>query len=162
MADTAKQVLWRAEEIEKKMRAYSQRLNPNSYYVGRSMSRLAGLKRAHVSVVRLPPGKESFAYHAHMFEEEWIYIVSGRGIAEIDGKEQEVGPGDFMGFATPSVAHLMKNPFKEELVYLMGGESLPVDVLDYPHLGKRFLLMVGEKGAEFYELKDPIQPFGPA
>jgi len=162
VADAAKQVLWRADEIEKKLRASSQRLNPKSYFRGRSLSRLAGMKRAHVSVVRLPPGKESFAYHAHTIEEEWVYIISGRGIAEIDGKEQEVGPGDFMGFAAPSVAHLMKNPFEQELVYLMGGESVPFDVIDYPHLGKRYLLMVGEKGAEFYELKDPIQPFGPA
>ena len=59
-----------------------------------ALSRLAGMSRAHVSLVRLPPGKDSFAYHAHMLEEEWIYIVSGRAIAEIEGKTAEVGPGD--------------------------------------------------------------------
>ena len=120
------------------------------------------MDRAHVTLVHLPPGKDSFAYHAHMREEEWIYILSGRGVAEIDGEESEVGPGDFMGFPTPSVPHLLKNPFDVELVYLMGGESLSVDVIDYPKLGKRYAMVPGESGADFYELKDPIRPFGRA
>jgi uncharacterized cupin superfamily protein len=46
----------------------------------------------------MPPGKESFVYHSHHREEEWIYVLSGRGVAEIDGEEFEVGAGDFMGF----------------------------------------------------------------
>ena len=78
------------------------------------MSRLAGMKRAHVAIARVPPGKDSFAYHAHLVEEEWVYILSGRAIALIDGQEVEVGPGDFMGFPTPSVPHLLKNPRASE------------------------------------------------
>ena len=70
--------------------------------------------------------------------------------------------GDFLGFPTPSVAHLLKNPFDTEIVYLMGGEDLPLDVLEYPSLGKRYLLLPTDGGTEFYELKDPIKPFGPA
>jgi len=53
--------------------------------------------------------------HSHQHEEEWLYILSGRGIAEIDGEELEVGPGDFMAFPTPSVAHHLTNPFDEKL-----------------------------------------------
>ena len=83
-------------------------------------------------------------------------------MAEIDGEETTVGPGDFMGFATPGVPHLLKNTSSEELVYLMGGENQPLDVLDYPTLGKRYLLLPGAKGTEVYELKDPIIPFGRA
>ena len=120
------------------------------------------MSRAHVTLARLPAGKGSFAYHAHMLEEEWVYILSGRGVAEIDGQSHEVGPGDFMGFATPSVPHLLKNPFAEELVYLMGGEDKPLDVLDYPSLGKRYLLIGSAGGTEFYELGAPIKPFGAA
>jgi uncharacterized cupin superfamily protein len=115
-----------------------------------------------VSFVRLPPGKDSFAYHAHMLEEEWIYILSGRAIAEIDGKSHEVGPGDFMGFATPAVPHLLRNTFDEECTYLMGGEDKPIDVVSYPEYDKRYLLMQTEGGTEFYELGEPIKPFGKA
>lgn len=157
-----RKVLWRPDDIRGRERAYTQRLNPDSLFTGASLSRAAGMKRAHVSIARLAPGKDSFAYHAHRMEEEWIYVLSGRGIAVIDGEQYEVGPGDFMGFAAPQVAHLMKNPFDVELVYLMGGENLELDVIDYPTLGKRYLLMPGEKGAEFYELGEPIRPFGKA
>jgi uncharacterized cupin superfamily protein len=162
MSDAPRKVLWTAEEIAAHGKRFKQRLNPNSEFIGAGLSRLAGMSRAHVTLARLQAGKDSFAYHAHMMEEEWIYILSGRGVAEIDGDSYEVGPGDFMGFSTPSVPHLLKNPFEEELVYLMGGEDRPLDVLDYPTLGKRYLLIRGASGTEFYELDAPIKPFGPA
>ena len=112
---------------------------------GAILSRLAGLQRTGVSFVRIPAGKESFIYHTHHFEEEWIYVLSGRGIAEIDGHDHEVGPGDFMGFPTPSVAHHMRNPFDVELVYLMGGENREYEVADYPKLGRRMVRMREER-----------------
>jgi uncharacterized cupin superfamily protein len=162
MTDAPRKVMWKADEIAGRGKRFKQRLNPNSEFIGAGLSRLAGMSRAHVSLARLPAGRDSFAYHAHMLEEEWIYILSGRGVAEIDGASHEVGPGDFMGFATPSVPHLLKNPFAEELVYLMGGEDRPLDVLDYPTLGKRYLLIGTAGGTEFYELGAPVKPFGPA
>jgi len=157
---TTPKALWKADEIRSRERTFAQRLNPDSLFAGTGLSRLAGMQRAHVSLARIAPGNDSFAYHAHMLEEEWIYILSGRGVAEIDGIEHDVGPGDFMGFATPSVAHLLKNRSREELVYLMGGEDQPLDVIEYPHLGKRYLLVGTPEGTEFYELGDPIRPFG--
>ncbi len=159
MADKLKP-LWRAGEIAPTLRPFTQRLNPNSLFRAAALSRLAGMSRAHVSLVRLPPGKDSFAYHAHLLEEEWIYILSGRAIAEIDGKSTEVTAGDFMGFATPSVPHLLRNTFEEECSYLMGGEDKAIDVLTYPKDDKRYLLMQTEKGTEFYELGEPIKPLG--
>jgi uncharacterized cupin superfamily protein len=161
MSDS-KKALWRAGEIAPTTRPFTQKLNPNSLFRAAALSRLAGMSRAHVSLVRLPPGKDSFAYHAHMLEEEWIYILSGRAIAEIDGQSTEVGPGDFMGFATPSVPHVLRNTFDEECSYLMGGEDKPIDVVSYPDLEKRFLLMQTDKGTEFYELGEPTKPYGKA
>jgi len=119
MPDDARKLLWKADELPAQEHAVTQRLNPNSHLLRTGLSRLAGLKRAHVSLGRIPPGKDSFAYHAHMVEEEWVYILSGRGFADIDGKQYEVGPGDFMGFPTPGIAHLLRNPFEQDLVYLM-------------------------------------------
>ena len=156
----SKKPLWRASEQQAAFRPFTQKLNPNSLFRAAGLSRMAGMSRAHVTLVRLPPGKDSFAYHAHMLEEEWIYIVSGRAIADINGKSAEVGPGDFMGFATPSVPHVLRNTFDEECTYLMGGEDRPIDVVSYPELDKRFLLMQTDKGTEFYELGEPIKPIG--
>jgi len=82
MPDESHKLLWTADELKAHERAVTQRLNPNSHLVRTGLSRLAGLRRAHVSLGRLPPGKDSFAYHAHMIEEEWVYILSGRGLAD--------------------------------------------------------------------------------
>jgi len=116
---------------------FSHPLNPNSKIFGRTLSDGTGLERIGVHVIRVPAGKESFVYHRHRMEEEFVYILSGRGIAEIDGEELEVGPGDFMGFGTsPPVGHHLRNPFSDDLVYLAGGERRPGEIAEYPKLGK--------------------------
>ena len=87
------------------------------------------------------PGEESFAFHAHMVEEEWIYVLSGRAMVDMGDESVEVGPGDFIGFPAPNVPHLVRNAFDAECSYLMGGEmGLPLDFIDYPRLGKQYVL----------------------
>jgi hypothetical protein len=44
----------------------------------------------------------------------------------------------------------------------MGGEDKPLDVVEFPHLGKHYLLMATAEGTEFYELGAPTKPFGKA
>ena len=155
--------LLRAAEIADQRKWYSQRLNPRSRLAGTSLASLVGFTRTGVDVVTVPPGAESFAYHAHSFEEEWLYVLSGRGVALVDGKELELSAGDFLGFPAPSVPHLMINRGEEDLVYLEGGERRGLDVIDYPQLGKRYLLLhEGARGVSFYELGEPTHPFGPA
>lgn len=112
-------------------------LNPNSEIYLRSLGNIVGFKRIGVSLARVPAGKESFIYHAHHNEEEWIYILSGRGIAEIGEQEYEVGAGDFMGFGLPQQPHHLRNPFSEELIYLLGGEKVNFDIGVFPRHGKR-------------------------
>ncbi|MBE9114494.1 cupin domain-containing protein [Lusitaniella coriacea LEGE 07157] len=132
--------LLKAETIENTPEfAFHHPLNPNSEIHLRSLSRATNLQRVGVSLSRVPPGKESFIYHTHRHEEEWIYILSGRGIAEIGDREFEVGPGDFMGFVADSLPHHLRNPFEEDLKYLMGGENLPCDIGAFPRLGKRVI-----------------------
>ncbi len=146
----------RSSEIKENESTFSHPWNPKSEITGTHMSHLAGLKRTGVSIVRIAPGKESFAYHLHHREEEWIYIVSGNGVAQIDGEEYELAPGDFVAFPTPSVPHNLANPFDEDLVYMMGGENKEHEIADFPTLGKR-MLRLGET-LEVYELADG-QPF---
>ncbi len=113
--------------------------NENSAFTGTQLSRVLGMQRAMVVHMSIPPGKESFVPHTHAREEEWVYILSGSGSAEIDGKFYAVGSGDFMGFTTPSVVHHLKNTGDTDLVYLMGGECRYAEVSDFPTLKKRKL-----------------------
>lgn len=151
--------LIRADAVKAAESGTSHPWNSDSQLYGTHLSDAGGLKRTGVSIVRIPPGKESFAYHLHHREEEWIYILSGRAIAEIDDTEYEVGPGDFMAFPTPSVAHHLRNPYDDELVYLMGGENLDHEVADFPRLGKRMIRLNGK--VVVYDLKSgrPLGPF---
>jgi uncharacterized cupin superfamily protein len=130
-------------------------LNPKSEVYLHRLSAKVGLQREQVYLSRIPPGKESFAYHAHKGDEEWVYILSGRGRAEIGDKIFEVGPGDFMGFPTPSIGHHLTNPYDEDLVYLMGGERGRADIVAFPRVGKMGLF---SSGAIYFVDADKLQP----
>ncbi len=158
MAAQDRPELLRAADIAAKASTHSHPWNRKSEMTGVQLSRLTGLDRTGVSLARIAPGNESFVYHAHEREEEWLYILSGTGTAEIDGGDYEVGPGDFMGFPTPSVAHHLRNTGSEDLVYLMGGENRDAEVATFPRLGKKMVRM-GDK-VEIYDI-DAARPFGP-
>ena len=113
--------------------------NPNSEVHLHRLAERAGMGRSIVTLARVPPGKESFVLHAHLLHEEFLYVLEGKGTAVIGDAEIEVGPGDFMGFPTPSVAHHLRNPFEEDLVYLSGGERNPSEIADFPRVGKRLV-----------------------
>lgn len=149
--------LLRAADPRRHETTFSHPWNPNSAITGVMLGRALGLKRTGVSLARIPRGKESFVYHSHRFEEEWIYVLSGRGVAEIDGAELRVGPGDFMAFPTPSVAHHLRNAGDDDLVYLMGGENRDVEIADFPKLGRR-MVREGSK-VDIYDIAD-AKPFG--
>lgn len=150
--------LLRAADIAARSQTFSHPWNPNSELSGYQMGKATGLRRTGVNFARVPPGKESFVYHAHWCEEEWIYVLEGRGVAHVDGVDYEVGAGDFMAFPTPGVAHQLRNPFDTDLVYLMGGENRDIDVVDFPGLDKRIFRHA--KGMEIFDLGD-AKPFGP-
>jgi uncharacterized cupin superfamily protein len=142
----------RAADIAAHAQEFSHPWNPNSAMSGMQLARSVGLKRTGVNFIRVPPGKESYVYHSHQHEEEWIYVLSGRAIALIDDVEHEVNAGDFIGYPAPSVAHLMRNPGPEELVYLSGGENLEFDVAEFPKHGKR--MVRNGKQVEVFDVAD--------
>lgn len=147
----------RAVDIAAHAQQFSHPWNANSEMHGTQLARSVGLKRTGVNFIRVPPGRESYVYHSHQHEEEWIYVLSGRAIALIDDTEFEVAAGDFIGFPAPSVAHLLRNPGPDDLVYLCGGESREFDIADFPKLGKR--MVRSGKHVDVYDAAD-AKPFG--
>lgn len=129
-------------------------LNSQAVRHTKSLSEAVGMAHLGVHLVRVEPGKETTQFHFHHQEEEFIYIISGKGIAKIGEEQIEVEAGDFMGFTAPSLPHGMKNPFQEDLVYLMGGERQNFDACDYPKLKKRLYRVNGERRlVEWEDLK---------
>ena len=112
-------------------------LNKRAIRSGRSLGDAVGMKEMGIHLVRIAPGDASTEYHTHYCDEEFIYILSGRGVAEIGKRKVKIGPGDFMGFVAQALPHAMSNPYKEDLVYLMGGTRKPIDISEYPRSRKR-------------------------
>jgi uncharacterized cupin superfamily protein len=135
--------------------------NPRAEVHGVGLSRLAGLGRIAVNLDVLPPGKESAEYHLHHREEEWVYVVEGRGVADVDDAVHELGPGDLVAFP-PGVAHVVRNPSPDApLVLLVGGEILPdVDVADFPRLRRRLVRMGARVAVYPWEAELPFLPGG--
>ncbi|HNN95780.1 MAG TPA: cupin domain-containing protein [Pseudomonadota bacterium] len=164
MPDTPRYLVRAAELQAQPEFVFHHPLNPRSAIAfrqqdGKTLSELTGLTRLGVHLCRILPGKEGFAYHRHHREEEWVFVLSGRGIAEIGDEEFEIGPGDFLGYPAGGAAHHLKNPHAEDLVCLMGGERCSVEVADFPRDGKR-LLRDGQK-EQLVNVAD-LQPLFPA
>lgn len=134
--------------------------NPRAELHGWLLSRAAGLGRIAVNLAWLPPGKESAIFHVHHREEEWLYVLAGTGVAEVNDAEHAVGPGDFLGFP-PGTAHHLRNEGKEDLLFLEGGEVIPdVEVADFPRLGRR-LVRTGTRVAVYpLDAEIPFIPGG--
>jgi len=120
---------------------------------------MVGFERTCINVVRIPAEGEASVFHCHQTEEEWIYILQGQGVLDIDGQEHLLGPGDFAGFPAGSSSNHLKNPFGKSLVCLMGGERREVEITDFPRVGKR-LFRHGDI-MEVYDTSD-AEESGPA
>jgi uncharacterized cupin superfamily protein len=118
------------------------------------LGRPTGMTRLGVNLIRIPPGKESFIPHSHAVQEEFVFILEGSGQMVLDGVGHPVGPGDFVGLPTDGVVHSLKSVGPGDLVYLTGGEVTPVEVSEFPTIGKTMVLrdgrmsLYGEAGAE--------------
>ena len=73
------------------------RLNPRAVRNGKSLGDAVGMTDMGIHLVRIKSGDETTEFHTHYCEEEFLFILSGRGIAEIGERKLKVGAGDFMG-----------------------------------------------------------------
>jgi mannose-6-phosphate isomerase-like protein (cupin superfamily) len=61
----------------------------------------------------IPPGA-SIGLHQHVDDEEYYYIISGKGLMALDGKKFEVKTGDVMA-VFPGGSHGLENDGTEDL-----------------------------------------------
>lgn len=126
-------------------RTHDHAFNPNGSRRTKSLGDACGMTQLGVHLVRVLPGRESTEYHTHHHDEEWIYILAGRGTADIGERKCAVKTGDFMGFAAGSLPHTLLNDGGEDLVYLVGGTRHLWDVVDYARRGIRSFKYPGKR-----------------
>lgn len=119
-------------------------LNDRAVRTNKSLGDAVGLQNFGVHMITVEPDHYSTEYHCHHYEEECVYILSGKGIATLGEQRETVGSGDFIGYPANGVAHDIYNDGDAPLVCLVIGQRLPQDVADYPRLGKRLYRNSGE------------------
>ena len=113
----------------------------------RSLSDLTGLVGIGFHIIELQPGCESTELHVHHFEEECIYVLEGEAQSTIGESTQTVRAGDFIGYRAGGKPHMLENCSDQVLKYIVVGQHLDHDVVDYPRLKKRLYIDEGLKSS---------------
>ncbi len=108
-------------------------LTPAAIRFQRGFDAHGGLQRQAIALVRIEPGVESTTFHTHDRTDEWVYLLAGEAELRLGHDTHVVRVGDFIAHPAAGPAHGMRAV--SETTYLMGGESLPSDVVTYPELG---------------------------
>jgi uncharacterized cupin superfamily protein len=99
----------------------------------RPLGDLFGLTNFGVNLTRLAPGAMSALRHAHIRQDEFVYILQGRPTLYTDEGPTRLGPGMCAGFkAGTGNGHHLVNETAEDVVYLEVGDRLPGDGASYP------------------------------
>jgi len=99
----------------------------------RPLGDLFGLSNFGVNLTRLAPGGESALRHAHVRQDEFVYILEGRPTLVTDAGRTELRPGMCAGFrAGTGDAHHLVNATHADVVYLEIGDRTPGDAATYP------------------------------
>ena len=130
--------LVRAEDVPEEEGRYPSPWDGEITSYGRDLGRAAGSRRVGAWRERLAPGHRTAFTHAHLREEELVYVLAGTpSVRWIDpgmpAQELVLGPGDFAAFpAGTGIAHAFVNRSKEDAFMLVIGEREPADRVAYP------------------------------
>lgn len=93
-----------------------------------------GLKNFGVNLTQLLPGTVSAMMHAHLRQDEFVYILEGECIARLGESEYRLRPGDCFGFpAGTGLGHQLVNRGDATVSYLEIGDRTPNESVEYTH-----------------------------
>lgn len=102
-----------------------------------SVSRHIGAQMLAYGVVRVPPGKRAWPYHAHLGNEEMFYVLEGEGTLRHAGAEYPIRAGDFIcSPPDPDQPHQIINTSDADITYIALGTASRPDIFVYPDSGK--------------------------
>lgn len=131
----------RSEEVPEEEGSYPAPFDAEKLSFGRDLGSAAGTRALGIWRERLPPGRRTSFTHAHLREEEAVYVLSGRpsvrwvepGRGPEAAQEKELRPGDLIAFrAGTAIAHTFVNRSDEDAELLVVGERKPSERVFYP------------------------------
>jgi uncharacterized cupin superfamily protein len=111
---------------------------------------------------RVKPGKRAFPKHAHVANDEAIFVIAGTGQLTLGDESTSVTTGDFIMLPRGEKnAHVLVNDGNVDLVYLCISTMLMPEVVHYPDSGKLGVLATknfwqGEAGVSGFYKPNPV------
>ena len=112
-----------------------------------------GLKNFGVNFVRVEPGGQSSARHAHTKQDEFVYIIEGEFVLVTNAGRHTVGPGTCITFpAGTGDGHHFLNLTEKDAAFLVAGDRTAGDEITYPDIDLE--LKAGPDGVKAFRHKD--------
>ncbi len=102
----------------------------------RRLGAAAGGEKLGCSLYELPPGKAAFPLHAHLSNEEAVYLLEGEGVLRLGDAEHPIRAGDYMAFRAGGDAHQIVNRSGAPLRFLALSTMSYPEVARYPESQK--------------------------
>jgi uncharacterized cupin superfamily protein len=119
----------------------------------RRLGDFGGLRNYGVNLVRVEPGGQSSARHAHTKQDEFVYIIEGELILVTDAGRETVGKGTCVAFpAGTRDGHHFLNVTDQDATFLVVGDRTPGDEVIYSDIDLE--LKAGPDGAKSFRHKD--------
>ena len=131
-------------------------LNENAVCTSKVLGDPTGLTGIGVSIIEIPPGRDSTEPHLHHREDECVYVLSGEGAAQIGNDTVAIAEGDFLGYRKGGLPHGITNTGEKLLRCLVIGQRGDTDLVDYP---EKDIRMFRTKGVDWNVMdREDIRP----
>lgn len=113
----------------------------------RKLAAAAGGSELGCSLTEVPPGKTAWPFHAHLGNEEAIYVLEGHATLRLGDRQHPLKPGDYVALpARADAAHQVINTSAAVFRYLAISTMNPTDVIAYPDSKKHGIRAGGTPG----------------
>lgn len=111
------------------------------------ISRRLGGRKLGVGHWIVPPGKVSVPYHAHLVNEEMVFVLGGEVRLRLNGGEHPLTAGDLAALPPgPDSVHQVLNYSDRPANLILASTMIEREVVDYPDSGKRGIAVAGLTG----------------
>ena len=101
-----------------------------------------GARKLGCRLTVVPPGKSAWPFHAHLVNEEIVFVIEGEGVLRLAGGERPLRAGDVVALPPGGAesAHEIVNRSAQPLKYWCVSTMEEPDIGLYPDSGKFFAM----------------------
>jgi len=109
-----------------------------------------GARKLGCRLTVVPPGKSAWPFHAHVVNEEMIFVIEGEGVLRLAEGEYPLRAGDVAALPPGGmeVAHEIINRSRQPLKYWCVSTMEEPDIGLYPDSGKFFVMAGAAPGGD--------------